>query len=167
MRFALPAILVCALSSGALAQGPGQGPDTTINAATRTLVITGALRRLDQGYVFPQKVAAMRHALRARAKQGGYDRISSAQAFADTLTRDLQAISRDKHLEVAYRSGGIVDEPPDAEPPAEEQLARTEFARRVITVWSGSSGWPGTWATSRSAASTFPRPRWTRRWPQR
>ncbi len=131
MRFALPAILVIALSSGAVAQGPGRGPDGAIDSATRTLVITGVLRRLDQGYVFPEKVADMRRALRTRAKQGAYDRISSAHAFADTLTRDLQSVSRDKHLEVAYRSGGILDQPPDAEPPAEEQRTRTEFARRV------------------------------------
>ena len=131
MRRVLPAVLVFALSSTAVAQDPGRGQDTTINAAMRARVIDGVLSRLDQGYVFPKKVAAMRHALRTRAKQGAYDRIGSAQALADTLIRDLQAISRDKHLEVAYRSGGIVDEPPDAEPPAEEQQARTEFARRV------------------------------------
>ena len=131
MRLALPAILVFVLSSTAAAQGLGRGPDMPIDAALRARVIDGVLRRLDEGYVFPQKTAAMARTLRARAKQGAYDRISSAHAFADTLTRDLQVVSRDKHLEVSYRSSGILDEPPDAEPPAEEQQARMEFARRV------------------------------------
>ena len=131
MRLALTLILALGLSSAAVAQAPGRGPDTTIDAAMRARVIDGVLQRLDQGYIFPKKVAGMTRAVRERAKRGDYDRITSAQAFADTLTRDLQAVSRDKHLEVAYHSRGVVDEPPDAQPPAEERRARAAFARRV------------------------------------
>ena len=94
-------------------------------------MVDGVLQRVNQGYIFPEKVAGMSKALRERLRRGDYDRITSAQAFADTLTRDLQAVSRDKHLEVSYQSRGVLDEPPDAEPPAEERRARAAYARRV------------------------------------
>ncbi|HWN18390.1 MAG TPA: S41 family peptidase [Gemmatimonadales bacterium] len=131
MRFVLPVILVLAVSSPVVAQSSSGGPDTTIDRATRARVVDGVLQRVNQGYIFPEKVAGMSKALRERMKRGDYDRITSARAFADTLTRDLQAASRDKHLEVSYQSRGVLDEPPDAEPPPEERRARAAYARRV------------------------------------
>jgi len=131
MRLILSALFSLVLAASVAAQGPGRGPDTTIDAATRALVIGGVLQRLDQGYIFPKKVAGMTRAVRERLRRGDYDRITSAQAFADTLTRDLQSVSRDKHLEVAYHSRGVVDEPPDAEPSAEERRERAAFGRWV------------------------------------
>jgi hypothetical protein len=115
----------------AAAQVLNAGPDATIDAATREAVITGVLRRLDQGYVFPQKVVEMTRAVREREKQGAYNQIGSARALADALTRDLQQVSRDRHLEVAYSSRGIIDEPPDAEPSREQRRQRSWFDRRV------------------------------------
>jgi hypothetical protein len=42
-------------------------PDTTIDAATRTRVIQGVLRRLEEGYVFPKAAHAMAQSVEARA----------------------------------------------------------------------------------------------------
>jgi retinol-binding protein 3 len=131
MRLILSALFCLVLASSVAAQAAGRGPDTTIDAVTRARVIDGVLHRLDQGYIFPKKVAGMTRAVRERMKRGDYDRITSAQAFADTLTQDLQAVSRDKHLEVAYQSRGVLDEPPDAEPSAEERRERASFGRRI------------------------------------
>ena len=83
-----------ALPVPVLAQAPDR-PDTTIDAATRETVIEGVLRRLDEGYVFPRKTAAMRRAVEAQAKRGAYDGLTSAVAFADSLTADLRAVSHD------------------------------------------------------------------------
>ncbi|HJR15891.1 MAG TPA: S41 family peptidase, partial [Gemmatimonadales bacterium] len=113
------------------AQNLDRGPDTTIEAATRARVIDGVLRRLQEGYVFPRKAAEMVSAVRQRAGRGAYDSIVSAHAFADALTRDLRAVSRDLHVEVIYRSRGVADEAPDAEPSPDERRERSVFARRV------------------------------------
>jgi len=131
MRFAIVATLTAVLASSAAAQAPDRGPDTTIDAATRARVIAGVLQRLDEGYVFPEKAAEMSRAVRERARRGAYDRVASAHGFADSLTRDLQGVSRDRHLRVVYRSRGVPDETPDGEPSAEERREQAAFARRV------------------------------------
>jgi hypothetical protein len=130
MRPVFTLILTLILTSPVAAQGPAR-PDTTIDAATRAQVIDNVLRRLDEGYVFPKKAAEMARAVRARAKLGAYNRIVSAQAFADTLTQDLRAVSHDRHLEVAYQSRGVRDEAPDGQPSAEERREREAFGRRI------------------------------------
>jgi len=132
MRLVVSAVLALTVSPiVSAAQAPARGPDATIDAATRGGVIQGLLQRLDEGYVFPKKAREMVRAIRERSKRGAYDRIVSAHAFADTLTQDLQAVSHDRHLEVTYISRGVVDEPPDAELPANEQRERAVFARLV------------------------------------
>jgi hypothetical protein len=130
--------LVCALLllspplvTPARSQGPDRGPDAAIDAATRATVIDGVLQRLDAGYVFPAKAADMGRSVREAARRGRYDRLTSARAFADTLTRDLQAVSHDRHLRVVFRSRGVPDESPDGEPSAEERRDHAAFARRV------------------------------------
>ncbi|HET6579884.1 MAG TPA: S41 family peptidase [Gemmatimonadales bacterium] len=131
MRFAIVAALGLVLSAPAVAQTPGRGPDTTIDAATRTQVLEGVLRRLEQDYVYPATAAKMARAVRERARQGAYDGIASAHAFADTLTGDLRAVSHDRHLRVVYRAGGVPDETPDGEPSAEDRRERAAFGRQV------------------------------------
>lgn len=130
MRFLLASALALAAASHISAQAP-ERPDTTIDAATRTRVIEGVLRRLDEGYVFPRKAAEMRRIIQAKVGRGAYDRLFSARDFADTLTADLRAVSRDLHLEVSYQQGEVHDEVPDAEPSPEEKRERDAFGRRV------------------------------------
>ncbi len=113
------------------AQTAGRGPDTTIDAATRARVISGVLQRVEQGYIFPKTAAAMSQAIRARSRKHEYDHITSAHALADSLTAHLRGVSKDLHLEVVYRQGGVADEVPDAEPSAAERRERSEFGRRV------------------------------------
>ena len=131
MRLAVVAALALALPLAAASQGPDREPDTTIDAATRAQVIDGVLRRLDEGYVFPGKVAEMARAVRDRARRGAYDPIVGARAFADSLTAHLRAVSHDRHLRVVYRSRGVTDEAPDAEPSSAVRVERAAFGRRV------------------------------------
>jgi C-terminal processing protease CtpA/Prc len=126
----LIAIAVLSVPLPALAQAPERS-DTTIDAATRKTVIEGVLRRLEQGYVYPEKTAAMRRAVQAQMKRGAYDRLTSALAFADSLTADLRAVSHDLHLEVSYQRQEVRDEVPDAEPSPEERRERDAFGRGV------------------------------------
>src|SRR2546422_7601440 len=60
-----------------------------------------------EAYVFPDTAVAMERAIRDRVRRGEYERITSAQTLADSLTAHLQAVSQDRHLRVRYS-----DEPP-------------------------------------------------------
>ena len=117
--FVAVAALVLA-ASAALAQVPEQ-PDLTIDAATRTKVIEGILKRLNDSYVFPETAKKMEQSIRERVSNKEYDQITSAKAFATKLTEDLQAVSKDKHLRVRYSSNAIPERGPRREPTAEEK----------------------------------------------
>jgi hypothetical protein len=58
-------LLVLQLTAVAVAQQPEQ-PDLTIDAAARTQVIDGVLKRLNDSYVFPEVAKKMEQAIRER-----------------------------------------------------------------------------------------------------
>jgi retinol-binding protein 3 len=102
------------------AQEPA-GPDTAIDAAMRERVIEGALRHLQTAYVFPDVAEKMSDAVRTRVARREYDSITGARAFAETLTKHLQEVSRDKHLRVLYSTEPLSDR---RGPPTPEERAR-------------------------------------------
>ena len=96
--------MLCSVTLSVTAVGFAQSeqPDLTIDAATRTQVIDGILKRLNDSYVFPEVAKKMEVSIRERVDKKEYDQITSAKEFATTLTKDLQAVSNDKHLRVRY-----------------------------------------------------------------
>ena len=131
MRLALPVILALGLAPSSAAQAPKPDSAATVDAATRKQVIDGVVRRIEDGYIFPDKAKQMALAVRRNLGRGEYDRITGATALAERLTRDLRAVSRDLHLEVSYVSGGVRDEVPDAEPTPEERREQAALGRRI------------------------------------
>jgi retinol-binding protein 3 len=91
----------------------------TIDAATRARVIDGAIKQLNEYYVFPETAKKMEDDILAREKRGEFDSISEGGAFADKLTEDFQSASHDKHLHVSYNPAKIPDRPEGAAPPPE------------------------------------------------
>src|SRR5690349_25159334 len=83
------------LNTVAFGQQPEQ-QDLTIDAATRTQVIDGVLKRLNDSYVFPETARKMEQAIRERLSNKEYDQITSSKEFATKLTNDLQAVSQDR-----------------------------------------------------------------------
>ena len=67
----------------------------SIDAATRTEVIEGAIKALNDAYVFPEVAAKMEQAIRHRVAQKEYDSVADAGDFARLLTTHLQEISHD------------------------------------------------------------------------
>ena len=106
-RFLLAAVLT-ACTSGI----SGQQARRAIDAATRQQVLDGAIAQMQRGYIFEDVAQKMADALRAHAKAGAYDAITSGADFAALLTRHLQDVSKDKHLRVIYNQSGIVAERP-------------------------------------------------------
>jgi hypothetical protein len=120
-------VIICllALSAGSVALAQPEQPDLTIDASTRTQVIDGILKRLNESYVFPEVAKKMEQSIRERVDKKEYDQITSAKEFAKTLTNDLQAVSKDKHLRVRYSHQAIPDRGPRREPTAEEREQRS------------------------------------------
>lgn len=122
-------------AGAAFAQQPEQ-PDLTIDAATRTQVIDGILKRLNDSYVFPEVAKKMEQSIRERVSKKEYDQVTSAKEFASKLTNDLQAVSNDKHLRVRYSHRAIPERGPRREPTAEE---REEEKRELAWMNHGFS----------------------------
>lgn len=95
-------------------------PDMTVDRATRDAVIDSLIVRLNRHYVFADKAKQMEQRLRERRQRGDYDKVTSAKAFARTLTDDLASVAHDLHMEVEYRATAIPSEPEAsaAAPPA-------------------------------------------------
>lgn len=119
-------VIICllALSAASFALAQPEQPDLTIDAAARTQVIDGILKRLNESYVFPEVAKKMEQSIRERVEKKEYDQITSAKQFATTLTNDLQAVSKDRHLRVRYSHEAIPERGPRREPTAEEREER-------------------------------------------
>ena len=122
VRLAMLCLITLFVANVAAAQ-PEQ-PDLTIDAATRTQVIDAVLKRLNDSYVFPDVAKKMEQSIRERVDKKEYDQITSAKQFSTTLTKDLQAVSNDKHLRVRYSHSPIPERGPRREPTAEEREQR-------------------------------------------
>jgi C-terminal processing protease CtpA/Prc len=120
----LAALCIFAISAATSGFAQQEQPDLTIDAATRTQVVDGILKRLNDSYVFPDMAKKMEQSIRERVEKKEYDQITSAKAFATRLTDDLQAVSHDKHLRVRYSNQAIPERGERREPTAEEREQR-------------------------------------------
>jgi hypothetical protein len=97
--------------------------DTPLDARSRQNVIDGAIANLKEFYVFPDLAQRMADAMADHLKHGDYDAITDGAIFAVLLTKHLQAVSHDKHLQVAYSPFKQPAAQPEAG--AADQRART------------------------------------------
>lgn len=95
-------------------------PDLTIESKTRLDVIEGIITTLDE-YIFPEVAQRVQADLRTSLQTGAYNDITSATKFAQILSAQIQAISRDKHLRVFYSYKPFPTIEPGKPPTAEEQ----------------------------------------------
>ena len=92
--------------------------NVTLDAALRKKVIDGVETNLKEYYIEPALAQQMADALKAHAAKGDYDAISDGDTFASRLTKDLQEVSHDKHLNVNFSPFKM---PPRTEPTPEEE----------------------------------------------
>jgi retinol-binding protein 3 len=96
--------------------------DMSIDAATKNAVIKSLNQEMQKKYVFLHVAKKVETMLQKRQKNGDYEKINSAEAFAKTLTEHLRAVTHDKHLGVDY----AVDEIPIANVDAPKNQEETE-----------------------------------------
>jgi hypothetical protein len=76
--------------------------DIQLDEARRQKTIDAISQRLTEYYVYPDVAEKMIQAVRDHQKHGDYNSIVDGNEFADALTRDLRAVSQDRHLFVGY-----------------------------------------------------------------
>ncbi|MGE0886442.1 MAG: serine hydrolase [Blastocatellales bacterium] len=132
-------ILAFALSFNLFGIGFGQSQtNQAIDANTRQEVIEGAIKALNEAYVFPETAKKMEQALRERMQRKEYDNVTDAGEFARLLTAHLQEISKDKHLRVVLGSGSRFGAPPNQQ---REMAAKLNFGFEKAERLSGNIGY--------------------------
>ena len=76
--------------------------DIRLDEVTRQKTIDAISERLTEYYVYADVAAKMIQAMRDHQKHGDYNSIVDGNEFADALSRDLRAVSQDRHLFVGY-----------------------------------------------------------------
>ncbi len=138
--------LILALWAAAASAQEGT-QEVPCDAAMRAEIIDSVSAALREVYVFPDVAEKMEQHLRQRLGQGIYDEVSTVSQFAQTLTRDLQAISHDRHLRVRYASPELVARMTSATDSLElererrEEVARNNYMFRKIEIMSGNVGY--------------------------
>ncbi len=112
-------------------QQPQAPPDKPIDAATKTAVIDNLLRELNDAYVFPEAAKKMESDVKNRISAKEYESITTARAFAEKLTADLQSVSKDKHLRVRYSANPIPVRKERNEPTASEKEQSQWMNKRI------------------------------------
>jgi len=79
-----------------------QQKETSFSKKEARKVIDSISNKLKANYIFPEVANKMVAKMKDNLKKGGYKSIDNHQEFATTLTKDLQAVSHDKHLRVLY-----------------------------------------------------------------
>ena len=123
-RCLLTPFVLVALLAPALAQQPAAKSALALDDAERKAVIDGVLERVTKNYVFPDVAKKMEGAIRERQAKKEYDAITTGQELAETLTKHLREVCKDKHLGVRYSPEPL---PKDTgRRPTEEELKKRQ-----------------------------------------
>jgi len=81
--------------------GVGRAQDTSpLDDAQRAAVVEDIGRTLTEGYIYADVGEKLAQHLRARLAAGAYESLTDRAAFAGLLSKDLFAMSNDKHLRI-------------------------------------------------------------------
>ncbi|MCX6567704.1 MAG: hypothetical protein NT147_01460 [Candidatus Aminicenantes bacterium] len=97
------AIVLCLVTTLYSPIAFGQEPKAiTLDAAKKLAIVDEIATLLNKNYVFADTAKKMEEKIRGRLKNGDYDKLSGAADFAQAVSRDLTAVSKDKHLGFTY-----------------------------------------------------------------
>lgn len=110
-------------------------------------LIEQIIRKLNASYVFPDVARAVEDELRKAQAAGRYDEITSGDAFAEALSADLFAVTKDKHLGISYSPeplpavGAAKAKDPEAMEAMRKSGARRNFAIPKAEILPGNVGY--------------------------
>ncbi len=152
---------------GIRALPPGVAPaNVTLDPVLRKRVIDGVNADLAEFYIDSAVAKQMQDALEAHQREGEYDSTTDGDAFAAQLTKDLRAVSHDRHLSVNFNPFKM---PERKEPSPEDmermhqQMMHNNCAFDKVEVLPGNIGYvkfdgfmdPGVCAPTATAAMNF------------
>jgi hypothetical protein len=73
-----------------------------LDAAKKQAVVGEISTLLNKNYIFAETAKKMEETLRARLKNGDYDKVATPQAFAQAVSNALLEVSKDRHIGFAY-----------------------------------------------------------------
>ncbi len=104
-------LITFAFSAPAAYSGPqaqtqaAPGPDF----AQKQAIIDEIASLLNRDYIFAETAKRMEDALRARLKNGDFDKLAAAPEFARAVSQTLYEVSKDGHIGFAYDPAGAAD----------------------------------------------------------
>jgi len=96
-------ITVLALLALWVSPAPGQEAMAPIlDAARKQAVVDEISTLLNKSYIFAETAKKMEEALRARLKNGDFDKLAAAPVFAQEVSKTLYEVSKDGHIGFAF-----------------------------------------------------------------
>jgi retinol-binding protein 3 len=99
--------IIVIIENTAKAQSMSSG--NIINKEAKVQTIASISDLLMSKYIFPETAKKMGEYLNTKMRDGSYDSISDPMIFAEQMTKDLQHISKDKHIRVGYSPQQVAD----------------------------------------------------------
>lgn len=104
---------------------------------------------LNDNYIFPETAKKMGELIKSNLTTGVYDSIDDPMKFAETLTNDLQSVSKDKHIRVRFSPDDamrMIEEKknghtPDDEKHWNEMMKKENFGFKKVERLSGNIGY--------------------------
>jgi len=151
VRSASTCALVLLMTIRLLVQSPVPDPDVALDAATRVAVIEGALKALNDVYVFPAVAAKMVQAVRDRQQRHEYDsisRLASSRTFsaAEDFTYAVKNLTIERlraELDAVPRTTPSPNQAGGG--PSQQAVVIDDFESGTLADWSvkvnGKGGW--------------------------
>lgn len=118
--------------------------NVAIDAAMRKRVIDGVISNLNEYYVEPTVAKQMADALKVHEAKGEYASITDGDVLAEHISKDLDAVSHDKHLHVnfaPYKQPADPKPTPEDEARWHEQMLHNNCAFKKVEILPNNIGY--------------------------
>ena len=103
-------IVLAALLAFCVSGASGQEPKApALDSAKKTAIVDEISSLLNRNYIFAETAKKMEEALRARLKNGDFDKLETAPDFAQAVSSTLSMVSKDGHIGFAYNPAAAED----------------------------------------------------------
>lgn len=119
--------LIC--FAGAAQAQQKDGKSLAITAEERDAAVQAIGKTFEARYVFPDVATKVKETLETKLKDKSFDQISTGQELATVLTREMQAITRDKHVRVNCSTEKLPGRSGQHGPTAEQEKQMREEMR--------------------------------------
>jgi hypothetical protein len=99
-RWMLIVMMLAAWSAPCLFSQEAENP--ALDGAKKQAIVDEISKLLNENYIFAETAKKMEEQIRSRLKNGDYGQPSGAREFALAVSRDLSAVSKDRHLGFAF-----------------------------------------------------------------